>query len=196
LQVQSLLSPGVTFIGNAATARIKGIELEMAAKPIPNLTLTSNTSFLDARYGSFPNATVPAGLVSYLAGNPLYNPVTGAFNATGNRLTAAPRISTLAAVQYDQHLDSQATLYGRVEYSWQGRTYYDPSNVLIMSQGPYGLLNVAVGWRGPSDIWTTQLLVKNVTNKGYWTTTAANGPVPLGNAGPPRTLWASIARRW
>jgi len=196
LQVQTLLSPGVAFIGNAATARIKGAELEVTGKPIAGLTLISNTSFLDARYGSFPKATVPAGLVPYLAGNPAYSAATGAFNATGNTLTAAPRISTLAAVQYDHHLGSQSTLYGRVEYSWQGRTYYDPSNVLIMSQGPYGLLNAAVGFRGPSERWTTQILVKNITDKGYWITTAANGPVPLGNAGPPRTIWVSIARKW
>jgi iron complex outermembrane receptor protein len=196
LQVQTLLSPGVAFIGNAATARIKGAELELTGKPIPSLTLISNTSFLDAKYGSFPNATVPAGLVPYLAGNAAYNPATGAFNASGNTLTAAPRISTLAAVQYDHHLGSQSTLYGRVEYSWQSRTYYDPSNAMILSQGPYGLLNLAVGFRGPSELWTTQILVKNVTDKGYWITTAANGPVPLGNAGPPRTVWASIARKW
>ena len=195
LQVQALLSPGNTFIDNAKAAKVKGLEFEAIAKPLPGLTLTGNASVLNARFGSFTNASVSAGVAPFVTGNPLYTPAGGTFNATGNRLTAAPHLSTLIAGEYDQPI-ANATLYGRAEYSWQSRTYYDATNVAILSQPSYGLLNLAVGYRAPESRWRLQALLKNVTDKQYLITAAAPGSVPTGHAGPPRTLWVTFGFGW
>ena len=195
LQVQALLSPGNTFIDNATKATVKGLEFEAVAKPLPGLTLTGNASLLDARYGTFPNASVAAGIASFVVGNPRYTAATGRFDATDNRLTAAPHYSTFAAGEYDTALGT-GTLYGRAEYSWQSRTYYDATNVAILSQPGYGLVNLAVGYRGPASRWKIQALVKNVTGKEYLITAAAPGSVPTGHAGPPRTLWVTMSYGW
>jgi len=195
LQIQSLLSPGNAFIGNAKSASVRGLELETIAKPFPGFTLTSNVSLLNATYGPFPNASVPAGLTPYVIGNPRYNPATGFFDATGNTLNLAPHYSGLEAAQYDYNF-SEGLLYGRVEYSWQTRTYYDPSNAKIMSQGGYGLWNMAIGYQPSDSPWAYQALVRNAGDKQYLITTAALGAVPTGHAGPPRTVWFSISRNW
>ncbi|WEK02313.1 MAG: TonB-dependent receptor [Candidatus Sphingomonas phytovorans] len=195
LQVQALLSPGNAFIGNADSAKVKGVELEVTAKPVPNLTLTSNASYLDARYGSFTNAAVVAGAVSYVIGDPRYNAATTSFNATGNRLNAAPRFSTLQAIQYDIPT-SIGTIAARGEFSWQGKVYYDVTNVNVLSQPEYGLLNLALGWKSQSGAWRGQLLVRNVTDKQYLNSAAAPGAYPTGHAGPPRTVSVTISRSW
>lgn len=195
LQVQSLLSPGNIYIGNANSARVKGLELETIARPIESLTLTTNVSLLDATYGPFPNASVAAGILPFVASDPRYNPATTFFNATDNRLTDAPHVSALEAAQYDLRL-GKAAAYGRVEYSYQTKTYFDPTNVAVLSQGGYGLWNTAVGYQNADSPWKFQVLVKNLTNKQYLLTAAAPGSIPTGDAGPPRTVWLTGSRQW
>jgi iron complex outermembrane receptor protein len=195
LQVQSLLSPGNATIGNADSAKVKGLELEVTIKPVPNLTITSNSSILDARYGAFPNAAVPAGIVSLVAGDPRYNAATTSFNATGNRLNAAPRFSTLQAIQYEIPT-SIGTIAPRAEFSWQSKVYYDVTNVAALGQPGYGLLNLALGWRSRDSAWRAQVLVRNVTDKQYLNAAAAPGAYPTGHAGAPRTVAVTISKTW
>jgi iron complex outermembrane receptor protein len=195
LQVQSLIGPGVVSISNAASAIVRGIELETAVRPLAGLSMGFNYSFLNARYDRFPDAAVPSQLRSYLAGTPQFDASAGTFDASGNRLDAAPASSASLSAQYDLPL-GPASAFCRVEYYWQSRVYYDPSNAPIMSQGPYGLLNLSTGYEGIPGGWSVRLIAKNVANTQYLTTVAANGLVPAGLAGYPRTVELQLAKHW
>jgi iron complex outermembrane receptor protein len=191
LQVQSLLGPGVTTIGNAATAKIKGAELETTVEPIPRLVLTANYSLLDARYTEFDNASVPGALKPYLIGSPNLNP-NGTYDASGNRLSAAPHDSASASAQYGWKT-SGGTPFLRAEYYWQSRVEYDPSNAPIMSQKAYSLVNAFAGYDGDSK-WSVHFFVKNLTDTHYLIFITANGQVPAGNAAAPRTFGVQLAK--
>jgi iron complex outermembrane recepter protein len=180
LQVNQLISPGVVSISNAANAHVKGLELELTALPVSGLQLTANLSRLDARYSNYPNAPLAAALG------------TGTINATGNYLDAAPPYSAYLSAQYDWAL-GQGDAYVRAEYSWQDRVFYDPSNYLSQSQGAYGLINMFAGYNW-IDNWQAQLWVKNLTNKEYIFGAAANGLVPTGEAGAPRTFGIRLTK--
>ncbi|QTH21301.1 TonB-dependent receptor [Rhizorhabdus wittichii] len=195
LQIQSLLAPGVVAIGNAASARVKGLELETIARPAAGLTFTFNYALLDSEYRHFPNAAVPSQLRPYVQGSPRYDAATNTFDATGNRLTAAPRSSLSASAQYEHALGS-GTAFVRGEYYWQSRAHYDPSNALIMSQKAYDLINLSAGYRGAGDRWSARVVAKNVTDKQYLITVAANGLVPAGLAGAPRTVALQLTWNW
>jgi len=99
-----------------------GLELEVMARPLPWLTYTSNMSLLHGNYCTFTNASVAAGIIPYLAGNPRYHPTTGFYDATANRLNWAPRFSTLQALQMTASL--LRSISARAEML-QSRTYYD-----------------------------------------------------------------------
>jgi iron complex outermembrane receptor protein len=159
------------------------------------LTLASNVSLLRAVYGPFLNASVATGILPFVLANPLYNRTTTFFDATGDTLSDAPRFSAFEAAQYDYHL-AEGLLYGRVEYSYQSKTYFDPTNVAILSQAGYGLWNLAAGYQGTGSPWKFQALVKNLTDKQYLLTAAAPGATPTGDAGPPRTVWLTASRQW
>jgi iron complex outermembrane recepter protein len=195
LQVQSLIAPGVVSIGNASTAIVRGLELETTVRPLPGLTLTLNPALLDSEYDRFTNAAVPSQLRSYVAGAPQYNAATVTYNASGNKLDAAPKFSASASAQYE-HSVVRGLGFIRAEYYWQSRAYYDPSNAPIMSQGPYGLLNLSVGYEDPEARWSARLIAKNVTDKEYLTTVAANGIVPAGLAGDPRTVILQLTKQF
>jgi iron complex outermembrane receptor protein len=195
LQVQSLIGPGNAQIANAASAIIKGLEFESMAQLTSKWLLTANVSFLDAKYDSFAGATVPGGIRPYLVGDPRYNAVAGTYNASGNELNAAPRYTSSLAAQYTQPI-SIGSLFGRAEYYWQDRIFYDPSNALVVSQGSYGLVNLAAGFNPTGSVWSTELAVKNLANKNYFTTLAANGYVPSGYSGPPRTILLRVTGKF
>jgi iron complex outermembrane receptor protein len=194
LQVQSLIAPGIVAIGNAATAGIKGLEFEVGARPIKEVTLDLNYSLLDARYDQFPDASVPSALGSYVAGNPRYDAATNTFNAAGMELNSAPRSSLNASAKYETSLFT-GDGYARADYHWQARTYFDPSNATILSQGAYGILNLSLGYEDERG-WGVQLLGRNVANKRYWVAMAAPGLVPDGYAGDPRTVALTVKKDW
>jgi len=204
LQVQSLLGPGTVAIGNAASATVKGIEAEITARPTPDWQLTANLTYLDARYNKFPASSVPAVVAPYVPANLLINAnppgspaaPTFVFNASGKTLDAAPKYTVFVAPQRDFTLRNGAGAYVRAEYYWQARVYYDPTNVAVQSQGAYGLVNAFVGYNSADHLWQTQLWGKNLANKGYFITTAANGNAPSGLIGAPRTFGVSVTRRF
>jgi iron complex outermembrane recepter protein len=195
LQVQSLVAPGVTSIGNAATARVKGLEVEATAKPFHVLTLTADYSLLDARYRRFADASVPSVLVPYLAGNPRYNAATQTYDASGKRLNAAPASSFIGSAEVEKAVPF-GTAFLRGEYYWQARSYYDPSNLGIASQPAYGLFNLGVGLRHLPGEWSIEVLGKNITDKQYLISIGTNGLVPAGQAGAPRTVMVQVIKDW
>ncbi len=196
LQVQSLIGPGLVAIGNAATARVTGFELETQAKPTPDWLLTANVATLDAKYVSFPKASVPGALAPFLVGDPRYSagpPAT--YNASGNYLNAAPRLSYTLAAQYIHDI-GQGSGFVRAEYYWQDKVFYDPSNNPLTEQKAYGLINAAAGWNSPDDKWRVELIGRNLANQQYLITIAANGVAPAGVAGAPRTLMLRLTKNW
>jgi iron complex outermembrane recepter protein len=196
LQVQSLIGPGLVSIGNAASAGAKGIEAELTAKPTPAWRLTTNLTYLSATYRTFAAASVPQALVPFVSSSPDYNAATGTFNASGKTLDAAPRYTAFVAAQHDWDLGNQGSIYSRAEYHWQDRVYFDPSNASVMSQGAYGLVNLFTGYNTADGLWQTQLYAKNVADKGYFISIAANGVAPFGLVGAPRTFGIQVTRYW
>jgi iron complex outermembrane receptor protein len=196
LQVQSLVNATSIAIGNAATASTRGLEVEVSVKPTPNWQLSGYATLLNATYDSYPNAAVPATLLAYVASLPQFNAATRTFNASGNRLDAAPRVTASLSVQRSWNLHQGSSIYARGEYYWQGRTYYDPTNLLEQSQGPYGLINTYLGYKTADGLWETQLWGKNLADRSYIIAAAANGLGPSGLIGSPRTLGARITRNF
>ena len=132
--------------------------------------------------------------VPFLAGSPGLN-ANGTFDATGNRLNAAPHDSASANGQYNWRVANGVTFL-RAEYYWQSRVFYDPSNALIMSQKPYGVTNLFVGYDNQVSGWGVHLFAKNIGDTHYLVAIVANGVEPAGQAAPPLTygvqLWKSF----
>ncbi|WP_257557219.1 TonB-dependent receptor [Sphingobium sp. CFD-2] len=187
LQVYSSIGPGLTAIGNAATATVKGLEIETTLKPVQNLTLSANFSALDSKYGSFPQATVAATYQPFLAGDPNFDPVTKLYNASGNRLSYAPQFSFSLSGRYDIDL-STGKLFMRGDYYHQSTSYAEPTNVAISAIRPYGVLNLGLGYESEKGGWSAQIIGKNVLDKQYLTAIASTGLVPNGIPGAPRTV--------
>jgi iron complex outermembrane receptor protein len=187
LQLQTILGPGVITIVNAATAKGKGLEAEISAKPNADWRLTLSVTMLDSRYSSFPNAAVASGVLPFVQALPEFNAVTRSFDARGKQLSFAPKATGSFSGQRELQLTNGALLYARADYFMTSRVFYDPTNVVQMSQQPYGLINLFLGYDTGSGHWQAQMFVKNLADKGYINGAQGN-VVPTGLVGAPRTF--------
>jgi len=145
--------PGVlgTLVGNAAAARIEGVEAEASFVPVAGLSFDASVGYLDARYTSV-DASVP-GIVA------------------GNRLPLAPKWTTNLAVSYALETKS-GTFTPRIDWSYRGGVYWDAINTPLIRQGGYDLLNASLGYETPDKHLRFSVGVKNLTNETYLTSAA------------------------
>ena len=140
---------------NAASATIKGAELELAALPFEGLKLFATGGFTNAVYNSF-TTTLPADT---------YNPVE---NATPTELSFAnlPRWTTDGGGTYSFSLPGVDGKFAfTADYSWRSMQFGDFGNTPQEEIKAYGLLNASVSHTaGP---WTVSLWSRNLTNKYY-----------------------------
>lgn len=160
---------------NAAKARSKGFELEIAAAPLPGLQLTTTYGYADARFNSYPNAT-RAGA-----------------DYSGHRLPLAPRHSLSGAIEWTLPVTERYNLSVRGEASYRSRIYFASDNVY--SDGPLTLLNARLAFGPAGEAWRLTLWGRNLTNKNYAINRVAGAIVPLQVVqalGSPRTYGAEI----
>jgi iron complex outermembrane receptor protein len=170
LQVSSLIRPGLIDISNAASATIKGIDVEATAAG-RGVHVTGNLSRLDATYG--PYLAVGAGGVTR--------------EAAGNRLNNAPLYSGSGSVLYECAVGSGWTAFARGDVSWQSRVFFTPFNDAVETQHAYGLAHLRAGAGPRHRRWEVAVYARNVTNTDYITGTGNGAPNAIsGRPGEPR----------
>ena len=185
------------MISNAASARVKGLELELLAKPVRDIQITANASMLDAKYRKFTSAPVAGGFAPYVPNQtcvPIAPPNVCTVNASGNRLDNAPKYSGLLAIDYSPAIGDYE-LNAHLDYTWRSRTYYDPANIVVGSQPKYGLFNANLTF-GPDKGWKAEAFIRNIANKKYYVIVAGNGFTPGAIAGDPRTYGVRASFSW
>lgn len=173
---------------NAASARIKGVDFDLLVRPVRELTLSFNATYLDSKYLSYQDAvlfqTFPNGAFA----------ATGGVDAAGKELINAPKWGLQAAATYTVKTDigSFATS-GDVNY--QSKIYSDPFNQIPIPSRT--LVGLNEEWTSIDGRLTVQAWVKNLTNHIYDTAYALLTPVgPLGNRGAPRTFGVTIGAKF
>ncbi len=164
IQVQSIVNQNTgnylldTYIvlENAASASLKGLELELAAVPVKGLELNFNLGLNDGKYKKYLSGAI--------------DPVMGGIlEYSGNRLPNAPKVNFSSSIMYEVPLGAHS-LALRADYSYKGLTYYNSAEQRIISNGNgYGLLDLRASF-GPEDrSWTASIYGRNVTGKKYIT---------------------------
>lgn len=198
LQVRQFLGPGNAVISNAASAKVKGFEAELLAKPFRDVQFTANVSVLDAKYRKFPTAPVAGGFAPFIPNQtcvPIAPPNVCTIDASGNHLDNAPKYSGLLALDYTPKIGDY-DLSAHLDYTWRSRVFYDPSNIPLASQPKYGLFNANIGF-GPSEKgWKIESYIRNITNEKYYVIVAGNGFTPGAIAGDPRTYGVRVGYSW
>jgi len=173
LQVSQLVPLCCVVVGNAATAKIKGAELEFLIRPIEGLQIDGSYSRLHARFTSF--ATGATG------------------NFTGNDLPRSPNDKVHLGAQYSFDVEGWTAL-GRVDYTNQAHMYFEASNIPTQKQEGFINVDARVSLTSPDKRWEVAAWGKNLTDELVATYVTAFAPyrqvlVPYA---PPRTYGVTL----
>jgi iron complex outermembrane recepter protein len=158
-------------IVNAPRSSINGVELEMAWRATPELTLTQFIGFKTGKFKEY-TALSPAG---NLAGQPLYFPKTSYGGSVAYRTTVG---GWFAAAQIDaSYHDKTNSFLNRINTSYNFNT---PA---------YWLANARLEVAPVDAKWSVTLYARNLFDKQYeLTRNFFDLPLPVAAAGAPRTL--------
>jgi iron complex outermembrane receptor protein len=192
LQVGVVRGPQV-ILENAAAARIYGVEEELTGRPINDLTLSLNASWLHARFTQYitSDQARPGGdgrTIDAATGQP-------AFDLSGYEMAQSPNYTVDLAAEYAIHWhDNTVTLRG--ESNWSDRVYFTAFDRAAVSQPAYSLQNAFITFERAGGPWHVTAYVKNIADKRVEAsanigTTLVGSPV-LGFLLPPRTFGATL----
>lgn len=143
----------VTRLINAGKVNTRGVEVDLAARPIPNLTVAGGAAYIKARIDEF-NCPPGAAASCAVNGKPLpYSPDWKA------NVRANYTIPLSALGGWDLELGT--------DYGWQSKTQYDISQSPDAIQDAYGIWNASVSLVAPTAGWRASVAVKNIADQSY-----------------------------
>lgn len=172
---------GQSFPFNGGQATLYGADIELQARLTSRLSINANVGLVHTRMGDFPNAPNTIRLPD---GTVIRGPDT--FNAKGNELPNAPKITGNAGFNYTVPASIGDIIFTGNLYYNDGR-YAEVDNRL--RDGSYILVDASIGWKSPDKTYGFRVWGKNLTNSYHYAqifsqafTADIGGP-----AGPPRT---------
>ncbi|KRB85352.1 hypothetical protein ASE00_00660 [Sphingomonas sp. Root710] len=173
----------LSTVYNAASAKIKGLDLDVTAVPFHGLTLTAGLSVLDSKFGNSPG-------ISFGTPNPTGGNTLTTFNARGNDLPLTPKWTINLGADYTIDLGERSLVLSGNYYHNDG-WYPEADNRL--AQRPYDVFNAsATLFLDAEKNLSVKAWGKNLTNKAYavqmFTLAQADGI----NIAPPRTFGATV----
>jgi iron complex outermembrane receptor protein len=159
--------PGGTLLINAASAKIKGIDLDFIFEPVNGLSFNGGVNVLDARYKKFPGGTrtIP---------NTVDGVRTGGFTSQlnvpldGFRLPSSPKFSFVLGVTYTFDT-SVGEFVLNANDGYKSDYFWEPDNRL--KQESFHLVNASVTWNA-TDRTSLQLFGRNLAGEYYFSSAA------------------------
>ncbi len=159
---------------NAGDARVKGVELELTARPTDGLTIDGALSYITQKLVSSsldPNAT--------FTGEPARGGVgVNPAGVKANDPPGVPKWKANLGVQYKAELGSAGSITPRLDVAYQSKQYTGPSLVTtgtpptttrVLNFIPsFTTLNARLTWRNADEDLAISLEVTNITDKYYF----------------------------
>ncbi|WP_293881505.1 TonB-dependent receptor [Sphingomonas sp.] len=184
---------GGIAIQNAASATVKGVEVEAKLQATKRLRVDVGYSYNDSHYKNFTATdNIPASIAAVRGCPAAYGCKAGDYQFSGVPFEFAPKNTLSTAINYDVVLPNAYKVSLRGEYNWKSSyllnsipqsVYARPTAYLdakFLRQPSYGLLNTFVTIEMPNHRWSLSLYGRNLTNETYLTVgsdprTAING---------------------
>jgi iron complex outermembrane receptor protein len=209
VQLRQVVSsfPGAFLLYNAATSTVKGLDIDLTARPTEALTIRSGLGLLDAKYDSFAGAPfalrnpvtlpLPAGCSVVGAALPPSAATPGgtttvSCDASGFRMMRSPTVTANLGVSYSVELSGGSGLLFNISDSYNDGFFWDPDHQL--RQDPYHDVRASVTWLAPSEKWDVRLWGTNLADEVVYTT-AGGGATSIFGPGQPRRYGIELSVR-
>ncbi|MEI9851881.1 MAG: TonB-dependent receptor [Sphingomonas sp.] len=178
------------FLGNAAHVRLRGVELEGAARLGGGFNFSFSGSYNDATYRSYTNAPVPVEFT--YAGGPT------SIDLSGKRVIGSAPWTGQASLDYDSPVTDDLNLTGYINQTYRAATNQLSPISAYGRQEAYGITNVGLGIKAGDDGWSVLVWSRNLFDKTYGVGLgAANAVSPFIRVlGDPRTYGVTLKGRF
>jgi iron complex outermembrane recepter protein len=158
----------VQVLTNIGEVRTRGVESEISAIPVDDVTLRLSASYDNAVYLSYDNAPCPAEILAPT------NAAQGSIicNLSGKPLVGAPTWIVNPGLTWSHQLLGGITGKAEVDYSWRSWQFGSADDSQLALIPSFGVLNVRYGFSGAFDAdkrWEVTLWSNNVSNRSYYT---------------------------
>lgn len=153
LQVFQVTNTGRQFLDNAASATIKGVELEMDLLFSEQLASHAACTFLDSSYDDFISE-----VDDDLDGQP--------DDLSGNTLTRSPQQNCSLALTYSPLFTGEQPMDLRVSYAYQDEIFITPQNRSLDTVDAFYVVNMSVQYRISAAL-SLGFFGKNLTDESY-----------------------------
>ncbi|MDZ3831483.1 MAG: TonB-dependent receptor [Sphingopyxis sp.] len=172
------------LISNVGAARIKGVEAELNATPLPGLSLIANVGYTDAKLSEDQVSTIVV-----------------AAGRKGDRLPFVPKWNLSASAEYMWPLSDSLEALARIDGSYVGSSYSTlaATDAFRRKVDSYGLVNARFGVQAPDGNWSAHLYVNNIFDALAITTKSSssnNGGLTITHGAPPRTIGINLTKRF
>ncbi len=150
IQLLRVGSSGFFETVNAAESRIRGAELELLARPLPELDLQASLGYTDNEYQELDPGVIAIGI------------------GFDDQLPLTPDWSASLGAEYTWPT-SVGALSFRTDVLYRSEMWFEATNTDINRQGRYTLLNLRATWRAPDERWSVAAYGLNVTDEVYYT---------------------------
>lgn len=154
---------------NAGKATIKGLDVDLVARPMANTTLNAKVQYLDAKYDDLQlytaaprdNIACPFTLTGQVAGGA---PVKD-FNCSGNPLLFSPKWTVNLGVEQIVPLGDNFELVGNVNTAWRDDQWGAFEYLAFEHISAYWTTDAALTLRRPNGSWSITGYIRNIENK-------------------------------
>ncbi|MBR7793848.1 TonB-dependent receptor [Undibacterium sp. FT147W] len=143
----------VTRLINAGEVSTRGVEIDVEARPVTRLNLSTSLAYIDARIDQF---NCPAAAAASCTLN-------------GQTLPFSPKWKSFSRVSYGIPLANGLHLELSADYSWQSKVQFDLFQSVNTIQGSVGLINASIALSSSDNGWRIALIGKNLSDKSYAT---------------------------
>lgn len=186
---------------NAAGAKIRGVDIDVQARPIDSLEVSASAEILNPKFTDFPGPPfygfLPSGEFAVIAPGASTGvpgiPVAPA-NAAGYSTTQAPHFSLNASVTHTLETGI-GSFQSSASLNYRGATYGDNFEQLPVNKRT--LLNFSETWESIDGHFSVSGWVKNITNERYDDFLSLVTPVGAsGHPGAPRTYGITLGYKF
>jgi iron complex outermembrane receptor protein len=158
---------GVEFLTeNAGSMTSKGFELDTSARLSGGFTARGSLTYADARYGDYVTKCPDTGDAARCYTLP--GGTTSLYQAAGQPISGAPKLTGVLGLDYSRDLDNGYTLDGSLNASFRSKTNYGAGETDHVQSG-YAIVNAAVKLSAEGDKWHVGLWARNLFNRSYQT---------------------------
>jgi iron complex outermembrane recepter protein len=187
-----------SFVDNAASSTIQGVELEGAFQLTDELSLTYGVGYTDAQFDTYKTYQIVT--------NPAPPPATITVPVDLSKSVVfqnTPEWNGNLSVNYQQGLGAgHGSVLGTLTAAYRDSYHmFELPNPLIDQNSAYTLLDASLGWTSESNKLKVTAIGRNLTDErykigGYYFPGALYGNIVNSFYGPPRTFTLSLSYRF